>query len=74
MWQEVAVLATVIMKQFKNFGIMWKKVCNVSTLDFKRANFKLLRELVGSIPWELAPMGLGICDSGSLFKDHHLKA
>lgn len=74
MWQEVAVLAPVVMKQFKIFGIMRKKVCSVATLDFKRADLKLLRELVGSIPWKLAPMGLGICDSGSLFKGHLLKA
>lgn len=38
--------------EFKIFGAMRKKVSKVSTLDFKRAKFKLLRELVSRVPWE----------------------
>lgn len=41
--------------EFKIFGVRNKKVSRVATLDFKRANFKLLRKLhvVSSVPWEL---------------------
>lgn len=38
---------------FKIFGVMRKKDSRAGTLDFKRANFKLLRELLSS--------ALGIC-------------
>lgn len=42
------------------FDVIRKKVSEVSTLDFRRANFKLLRELVSSVPWESAVEGLGV--------------
>ena len=38
------------MVEFKIFGVMRKKVSRVATLDLKRANFKLPRELVSSVP------------------------
>ncbi|KAK4811191.1 hypothetical protein QYF61_019822 [Mycteria americana] len=42
------------MVEFKIFGVMRKKVSRVATLDFKRADFKLFRELLSSVPWESA--------------------
>lgn len=36
------------------FGVMREKDSRVATLDIKRANFKLLRELFNSVPWESA--------------------
>lgn len=37
------------MGNFKIFDVMWKKVSKVATLDFNRANFRPLSELVTSV-------------------------
>ncbi|KAK4811148.1 hypothetical protein QYF61_019779 [Mycteria americana] len=62
------------MVEFKIFGVMRKKVSRVATLDLRRANFKLFRELVSSVPWESAFEGLGVHECWSVFKSHLLKA
>jgi len=31
----------------------------VKTLNFRRANFRLLKELLGGISWETVPKGIG---------------
>lgn len=36
--------------QFKIFGVRRKKSNRIAILDFKRADFKLFRELVSSVP------------------------
>lgn len=36
---------------FRVFGVMRKKFSRVATLNFKRANLKLLKELLSSVPW-----------------------
>ena len=53
---------------------MRKKDSRVATLDFRRANFKLLGELLSSVPWESAFEGLGVHECWSVFKNHLLKA
>lgn len=58
---------------FKIFGVMRKKFGTVATLDFKRVNFKLLRELIDNVPWEFSLEGLGVHRSWSLFRNHILK-
>ena len=58
----------------KIFGVMRKKVSRVATLDFRRANFKLFRELVSRVSWESAFEGLGVHECWSVFKNHLLKA
>ena len=58
---------------FKIFGVMRKKVSRVATLDFKRANFKLLRELVSSVPWKPSFEGLGVHECWLGFKNDLLK-
>lgn len=50
------------MVEFKIFDVMRKMISRVATLDFKRANFKLLSELVSSVPWESAFEGLGVLE------------
>lgn len=40
--------------KLKRFWSMEKKVSKVSTLDFKRENFNLLKELVSCVPWQFA--------------------
>jgi len=48
------------MVHYKIFGVMREKVSRVATMDFKTANFKLLRELLSSVPRESAFEGLGV--------------
>ena len=58
----------------KIFRVMRTKDSRVATLDFGRANFKLFRELLSSVPWESALEGLGVHECSSVFKNHLLKA
>jgi len=46
----------------------------ITTLDFRRANFGLFKELLGGIPWVRALEGRGVQESWSLFKHHFLHA
>ncbi|GAB0210316.1 mitochondrial enolase superfamily member 1 [Grus japonensis] len=59
---------------FKIFSVMRKKDSRVATLDFRRANFKLLRELLIGLSWESAFEGLGVHKCWSVFKNHLLEA
>lgn len=58
---------------FKFFSVMRKKV-RVATLDFKKANFKLLRELVSSVPWESTLEGVEVHTCSPVFKNHLVEA
>ena len=62
------------MVKFKTLSVMRKKDSTVATQDFKRANFKLLRELVSSVPWESAFEGLGVHECWSVLKNRLLEA
>lgn len=62
------------MVEFKFFGVMRKKASRVATLDFKRANLKLLSELGSTVPLESDFEGLGIHECWSVFKNHILEA
>lgn len=44
----------------------------ITTLDFRRADFCLFRELLGRIPLTYGLGGRGLWESWSLFKDHLL--
>ncbi|GAB0207924.1 hypothetical protein GRJ2_003258100 [Grus japonensis] len=46
----------------------------LTTLDFRRADFGLLRDLLGRIPWDKALEGRGAQDSWPIFKGHLLQA
>lgn len=48
-------------------------VSRVVSLDFKKANFKPLRESVSRVPWEPAFEGLRVHESWSLLKNHLIK-
>ena len=41
----------------------------VTTLCFRKANFRLLKELLSGIPWETVLKGMGTDQSWQLFKD-----
>ena len=45
-----------------------------ATLDFRRADFCLLRDRLGRIPWDKAPEGRKAQESWSVFKDQLLQA
>lgn len=62
------------MMEFKILRVS-KKVCSqLTTLDFKRAEFKLFRELHGRATWDKALERREAQDSSSVFKDHLLQA
>ncbi|GAB0205396.1 hypothetical protein GRJ2_003005200 [Grus japonensis] len=46
----------------------------LTTLDFRRADFGLFRNLLGRIPWDKALEGRGAQDSWLIFKGHRLQA
>ncbi|GAB0208696.1 mitochondrial enolase superfamily member 1 [Grus japonensis] len=46
----------------------------LATLDFRRADFGLFRDLLGRIPWDKALEGRGAQDSWLIFKGHLLQA
>ncbi|GAB0209752.1 hypothetical protein GRJ2_003440900 [Grus japonensis] len=48
--------------------------CKLTTLDFRRADFGLFRDLLGRIPWDKALEGRGAQDSWLIFKGHLLQA
>jgi len=51
-----------------------RAVSGIKTLDFRRANFGLFKDLLGGIPWGTALEGRGVQESWSLFKHHFLHA
>jgi len=52
-----------------------RRVCSkLTTLDFRTADFGLLRDLLGRILWDKALEGRGAQESWSVFKDHPLQA
>jgi len=52
-----------------------KRVCSkFATLDFRRADLELFRELLGKVTWEKALEGRGAQESWLVFKDHLLQA
>jgi len=52
-----------------------RRVCSkLATLDFRRADFGLLRDLLGRVPWDKPLEGGGAQESWSVFKDHLLQA
>ncbi|KFW68190.1 hypothetical protein AS28_13777, partial [Pygoscelis adeliae] len=46
----------------------------LTTLDFRRADFGLFRNLLGRVPWHKALEGRGAQESWVMFKDHLLQA
>ncbi|PKU36537.1 glycerol kinase [Limosa lapponica baueri] len=52
-----------------------RRVCSkLATLDFMRADFDLLRDLLGRVTWEKVLEGRGAQGSWLVFKDHLLQA
>jgi len=58
-----------------NFRILCggsRVISRIKTLDFRRANFGLFKDLCGGIPWVRALEGRGVQESWLLFKCHFL--
>ncbi|GAB0205877.1 mitochondrial enolase superfamily member 1 [Grus japonensis] len=51
-----------------------RAVSRITTLDFRRANFGLFKDLLGRIPWVKVLEGGGVQESWSVFKHHFLRA
>ncbi|GAB0203192.1 mitochondrial enolase superfamily member 1 [Grus japonensis] len=51
-----------------------RAISRITTLDFRRANFGLLKDLPGRIAWDRALEDRGVQDSWSIFKHHFLQA
>jgi len=60
-----------------NFRILCggsRAISRIKTLDLRRANFGLFKEILGGIPWVRALEGRGVQECWSLFKHHFLYA
>jgi len=59
------------------FGILCGRsrvISRIKTLDIRRANFGLVKDLLGGIPWVRALEDMGVQESWLLFKHHFLHA
>ncbi|GAB0203625.1 hypothetical protein GRJ2_002828100 [Grus japonensis] len=62
------------MVEFKILRAARRAHSKLTTLDFKRADFGLFRNLLGRLPWDTALEGRGAQDSWLVFKGHLLQA
>ncbi|KAM9590815.1 uncharacterized protein ACIBXB_005869 [Morphnus guianensis] len=62
------------MVEFKNLRAARRAHSKLTTLDFRRADFGLFRDLLGRVPWDTALEGRGVQASWLIFKDHLLQA
>ncbi|GAB0207839.1 mitochondrial enolase superfamily member 1 [Grus japonensis] len=62
------------MVEFKILRAARRARSKLTTLDFRRADFGLFRDLLGRIPWDKALEGRGAQDSWLIFKGHLLQA
>jgi len=51
-----------------------RAISRIKTLDLRRANFGLFKDILGGIPWDRALEGRGVHERWSLFKYHFLHA
>ena len=51
-----------------------RAIIRIKTLELRRANFALFKELLGGIPWARALDGRGVQECWALFKRHFLHA
>ncbi|GAB0179197.1 hypothetical protein GRJ2_000385000 [Grus japonensis] len=62
------------MVKFKILRAARRARSKLTTLDFRRADFGLFRDLLGRVPWDKALEGRWAQDSWLVFKDHLLQA
>jgi len=61
------------MLEFKILRSVRRAYSKFTTLDFRRADFGLFRDLLGRVPWDKALEGRGSEESCLIFKDHLLQ-
>ncbi|KAM9662778.1 uncharacterized protein ACIBXB_015380 [Morphnus guianensis] len=61
------------MVEFKILRAVRRAHSKLTTLDFRRADFGLFRDLLGRVPWDKALEGRGAQESWLIFKDHLLQ-
>ncbi|GAB0193807.1 hypothetical protein GRJ2_001846000 [Grus japonensis] len=62
------------MVEFKILRAARRVDSKLTTLDLRRADFGLFRDLLGRVPWYKALEGRGAQDSWLVFKDHLIPA
>ncbi|PKU27650.1 glycerol kinase [Limosa lapponica baueri] len=62
------------MVEFKILRAARRVRSKLTTLEFRRADFGLLRDLIGRVPWEKVLKGRGAQGNWLVFKDHLLQA
>ena len=62
------------MVEFKILSGRSKAISRIATLDFRRANFDLFRDLLGAIPWAWVLEGKGASESWSAFQQLFFQA
>ncbi|GAB0183357.1 mitochondrial enolase superfamily member 1 [Grus japonensis] len=62
------------MTEFKILRAVRRALSKLTTLDFRRADFGLFRDLLGRVPWDKALEGRGAQESWLIFKNHLLQA
>ena len=62
------------MVEFKILRAVRRAQSKLTTLDFRRADFGLFRDLLGRIPWDKAVEGRVAQESWLICKDHLLQA
>jgi len=62
------------MVDFKILRAARRAHSKLTTLDFRRADFGLFRDLLGKVPWDKALEGRGAQESWLIVKDHLLQA
>ncbi|GAB0190684.1 hypothetical protein GRJ2_001533700 [Grus japonensis] len=62
------------MVEFKILRAARRAHSKLTTLDFRRADFGLFKDLLGRVPWDKALEGRGAQESWLLFKGHLLQA
>ncbi|GAB0203559.1 hypothetical protein GRJ2_002821500 [Grus japonensis] len=62
------------MVEFRILRAVRRAHSKLTTLDFRRADFGLFRDLLGRIPWDKALEGRGAQESWLVFKGHLLQA
>lgn len=62
------------MVEFEILRMARRTHSKLTTLDFRRADFSLLRDLLGGVPWDIALEGKGVQESWLIFRDHLLQA
>ena len=62
------------MVEFKILRALRRAHSKLTTLDLRRADFGLFRDLLGRVPWDKALEGRGAQESWVIFKDHLLQA